>query len=113
MSTHLNAALATGRDILAIERELSTRPAGDPDRARLGAEHTALMRRQQEQLVAAHRAGVDWDTIRAALEWHGQHAGRQVGDTAPTPAARLLALITACGAEPVVAALDAARDSGQ
>jgi hypothetical protein len=67
------------------------------------------MSRQQRQLVDAHRAGADWQTIEFALTLHGQHADREVGSTDPTPAEQLSALMRQHGSEAVVVALDAMR----
>lgn len=112
MTTLINTFLATGRDILAAERQLAGLPVDDPHHPRLSAEHTRLMRRQQDEIVAAHAAGVDWATITFALGMHGQGADREFANPGPTPAEQLLTLIRAHGAEVVVAALDAARTAG-
>src|SRR5687768_16348723 len=108
---HINQALATGREILALERELFGMQSNDPARAGLGQRHTALMRQQQDEMLAAVHAGADWDTIRFALELHGQDANRQMPPTGPTPAETLLQLMRQYGAEPVVEALIAATDA--
>ncbi len=107
----INAFLDTGRAILALERQLVGMPYTDPRRRRLAAEHSRLMRRQQKEIVAAHRAGVDWDTITFALVLHGQSADREVGDTDPTPAEQLLALMREHGGLAVVDALDTGRNA--
>lgn len=104
---HINEALATGREILQLERELFGLQSNDPVRASLGQRHSDLLRQQQDQMVAAVRAGADWDTVRFALEMHGQDANRQMPPTGPTPAETLVELMRQYGAEAVVEALTA------
>ncbi len=113
MSTLINTFLRTGREILALEKELRGMPSTDPRRRPLGEEHTRLMRRQQEEILAAHRAGATWETIEFALIMHGQSAERETGSTDPTPAEHLLALMRRYGAEAVMRALDEAKRQPQ
>jgi hypothetical protein len=105
----INAFLGTGKAILDLERQLAGLPSTDPSRRRLSAEHARLMRRQRDEIVAAHRAGVDWDMITFALALHGQSADRDVGSTAPTPAEQLLALMREYGGPAVAEALSRCR----
>lgn len=47
------------------------------------------MRRQLDEIVTAHQAGVSWDTIVCAMALHGRDTCRETGSTDPTPADRL------------------------
>lgn len=70
---------------------------------------SGVSRRQQAEIVAAVRAGVEWSTVEFALRLHGQHADRDVGSPDPTPAEQLLDWMRQYGAVAVVEALDQAR----
>ncbi len=101
--------LVTGRRIRELEQHLATVATTDPVRERLSGEHELLLRRQQDQIITAHQAGVGWDTIRWVLALHGQHADREPGTTEATPAEQLGALLRTYGPEQVWSAMDAAR----
>jgi hypothetical protein len=108
----INTFLATGREVLTLERRLCAMAPNDPDWKRLGDERQELVRRKQDEIVAAVRAGVEWSTVEFALLLHGQHADREIGSSDPTPAEQLLELIRQYGGVAVVESLDAARAAG-
>lgn len=110
MASLINTFLATGRLIREAERLLHGE-VSDQDRARLGVELGHLMRRQQEQIVAAVNAGVSWDLVRFVLAFHGQDANRDQRVGEPTPAEQLGALFAQHGPDRVMAAIDAARSA--
>jgi hypothetical protein len=85
----LNEALRTGRRIREIEQQLAAGTHDDRERAALGNEHQQLIAQQQDQMIEAADAGFSWDTIRFALQIHGQGANREPGDPRPTPAEQL------------------------
>jgi hypothetical protein len=102
----INTFLRTGREIRALEQRLRTMSPRDDDWIRVGAAHRQLIERQQKEIVAAVRAGVDWATVEFALRLHGQHASREFGGGEPTPAEQLLELMRRYDALTVVQALD-------
>lgn len=108
----ISTFLATGREVLALERRLCGMAPKDPEWKRLGDEHRGLVRRQQDEMVAAVQSGVEWSTVEFALMLHGQHADREIGSTDPTPAEQLLEMIRQYGVAAVVQALDAVRAVG-
>ena len=105
----INRFVNTGRELLAAEKRLETMDPRDPDRPALSAQHTQLMRRQQDEIVAAVDAGVSWETVRFALELHGQDANRDQHHGEPTPAEQLDEMFRTYGGPAVIAALDAMR----
>ncbi|SNT66258.1 hypothetical protein SAMN05421812_1365 [Asanoa hainanensis] len=102
----INTFLTTGREALALEQRLSLMALGDPLRARLGRKHQEVLRRQQAEIVAAVRAGVEWSTVEFALRLHGQHADREAGSAVSTPAEAFLELLerSLAGVAPTAAA---------
>jgi hypothetical protein len=109
MPSLINRFLATGREVLDVERRLRELPPRHPDREQLGTEHTRLTRRQQAEIVTAVQSGASWDTVTFALALHGQGADRDLYEGRPTPAEELDALMRAYGGEAVIHALDAYR----
>lgn len=105
----INRFINTGRELLAVEKRLETMDPRDPDRPALSAQHSQLMRRQQDEMVAAVDAGVGWETVRFALELHGQDANRDQHHGEPTPAEILGEAMRVLGPERFIAALDAMR----
>lgn len=109
MSSLINTFLATGRQIRTLEQRLCAMALHHPDRKRVGAEHSRLVRRQQGEIVAAVDAGVDWSTVRFALALHGQAADREVGSAEPTPAELMLNLMREYGPFSVLEGLEMVR----
>lgn len=107
--SHINAILATGRKLNDVEAELVELGPRDERRAELSQQASQLQAHQTDQIAAALRDGVAEETIRFALDLHGQGANRELWRTTPTPAEHLAALITLYGAPRVVEALDAFR----
>jgi hypothetical protein len=103
----INEILATGRKLSAIETQLSRLAPRDPRRPAMSRSATALQAKQTSQIAAALRKGVDESTISFALSLHGQGADRDPCRNSPTPAEKMLDLITRHGGERVIEALDA------
>lgn len=103
----INKLLGTGREILDAEKRLDGMPTSHPDRKSLSDRHAKLMRKQQDEIVAASKVA-DWDTVRFALTLHGQGADRP-DPGQPTPAEMLSGMMRQYGAENVVTALDQMR----
>lgn len=112
MPTLVNRLIQTGREILKLEQLMDSAPtmlAGD--RRHLSDRHTALMSRQQAQIVDAVNAGVCWDTITFALALHGQDADRDQHRGEPSTAAVLQAVVAAYEPEKAMAILTGAASS--
>jgi hypothetical protein len=105
----INTFLATGREIRAVEQRLAAMGPRDENRTRLGNECRRLIGRQQEEIVAAVRAGAGWSTVEFALRLHGQYAGRDVASAEPTPAECVGELMQKFGPVVVLEALDHVR----
>lgn len=112
MPSHLTAAIQTGRRILEIERLLAAGCRDQATAAALGAEHEQLMQTQQDQMIAASKAGASWETIRFALQMHGQDATRQPDD-GPSLAETLDAAMRTWGPAALLTFLDTVKASAQ
>lgn len=101
----INKALGTGRDLNRVETELAGMGPKDPRRARLSKEAARLQQQQTTEISKAMRDGADEQTVRFALELHGQGANRADAWGRPTPAQELQRLIQRHGVEQVTEAL--------
>ncbi|SCL21310.1 hypothetical protein [Micromonospora aurantiaca (nom. illeg.)] len=106
----INKALGTGRDLNRVETELAGLGPRDPRRATLSKEAARLQQRQTGEIAKALRNGADEQTVRFALELHGQGATRADVRGRPTPAQELQRLIDQQGIEKVTEALHRRTD---
>lgn len=111
MASLINRFLVTGRLIRDLEGRLFAGDVDQDQRADLGAELSRLIRRQQDEIVAAVDAGAPWDTVRFVLAFHGQDADRDQYRGLPTPAELLGDLFATYGPAAVLEALDTYRRS--
>ncbi|MGC5334885.1 hypothetical protein [Micromonospora sp. DT62] len=101
----INKALGTGRDLNFVETELAGMGPKDPRRAKLSKEAARLQQQQTTEISKAMRNGADEQTVRFALELHGQGAGRADSRGRPTPAQELQQMIDRHGIDTVTEAL--------
>ncbi|MEO3923030.1 hypothetical protein ABGB07_03990 [Micromonosporaceae bacterium B7E4] len=107
MSGWINRALGAGRRLQDVEKQLDQMSASDPRRAALSREAARLQREKTGHLAKALGGGVSEQTIRTALELHGQGPGGR--PSGPTPAEQIGDLMRRHGVERVVDALGQIR----